>query len=226
MTASTANLTTALAAVQADLPKIHKGKTATVRTDKGSYSYSYADLGDIAPAIHPLLSKHGLAFVTMPTVTEDGRFVLAYELRHTSGELINGSYPLPDPTRTTPQQVGSALTYARRYTLCCVTGVVPDEDDDGTVANTTTAADKPAEQLRTTPPDDPWQGPPVTDPKWATSLRERVVACDSLPILKGLYAELTSEVKAGHVADTDAADLKALLEERAEELKAVTAVAS
>jgi hypothetical protein len=37
---------------------------------------------------------------------------------------------------------------------------------------------------------------------------------------EGLYSELTSEVKAGHVADTDASDLKALLEERAEELKA------
>jgi hypothetical protein len=108
----------------------------------------------------------------MPTVTEDGRFVLAYELRHTSGELINGSYPLPDPTRTTPQQVGSALTYARRYTLCCVTGVVPDEDDDGTVANTTTAADKPAERLRATPPDDPWQAPP-------SPIRSGLPACAS-----------------------------------------------
>lgn len=219
------NLTAALASVQANLPHITKGKTATVRTDKGSYSYSYADLGDIAPAIHPLLAQVGLAFVALPTVTDDGRFVLAFSLRHTSGETIEGSYPLPDPTRTTPQQIGSAITYARRYTLCCVTGVVPDEDDDGATANATTPEQR-AQRISTTPPDDPWLGPPVTDPKWAAGFRERVLACTSIAVARGLFSELASEVNAGHVADTDATDLKALIEEHAETLKPTEAVSA
>jgi hypothetical protein len=62
----------------------------------------------------------------MPTVSE-GKFVLAYELRHTSGEQIDGLWPLPD--RGTPQEIGSAITYARRYSLCAVTGVAPADDD-------------------------------------------------------------------------------------------------
>ena len=39
-----------------------------------------------------------------------------------------GLYPLP--ASGTPQQIGSAITYARRYCLCAVTGVAPDDDDD------------------------------------------------------------------------------------------------
>lgn len=217
----TPNLAAALAAVQSDLPHIQKTKTATVRTDKASYSYKYADLGDIAPAVYPLLSKHGLAFVAMPTLTPEGAFVLAYELMHVSGEKRDGSYPLPDPTRTTPQQVGSALTYARRYTLCCVVGVVPDEDDDGQVANTTTAAsERRAERGPVPAEQDQWQTPVVTDALWAKGFRERVLKADSAGVLRGLYSELTAQVKAGQVEDPDAVDLKALIEERAGEVEA------
>src|SRR5690606_31859835 len=77
----------------------------------------------------PLLGKHGLSFSARPTLDEAGRFVLAYSLRHESGDSEDGAYPLP--TTGTPQQVGSAITYARRYALCAVTGVAADEDDDG-----------------------------------------------------------------------------------------------
>lgn len=115
-------LTEALAAVQAALPEVRKGQKA----DAGQYSYSYADLAAVSKAILPLLAKHGLAWVTRPTVV-DGRFVLVYELRHTSGEVVTGEYPL---TGGTPQQIGSAITYARRYCLCSVTGVAPESDDD------------------------------------------------------------------------------------------------
>lgn len=37
---------------------------------------------------------------------------------------------MPDPTRSNPQEIGSALTYARRYALCSVVGIAPAEDDD------------------------------------------------------------------------------------------------
>jgi hypothetical protein len=58
--------------------------------------------------------------------------VLAYKLLHESGEFEGGEYPLPP--NGTPQQMGSAITYARRYTFCAVTGVVSEEDDDGKAA--------------------------------------------------------------------------------------------
>lgn len=124
----TENLAAALAAFQAELPTIGKGNTASVKSDKGSYSYKYADLADVSGKVLPLLAKHGLSFSTKPTLDESGRFVLEYTLRHSSGESDRGSYPL---STGTPQQVGSAITYARRYVLCAITGVAPDQDDDG-----------------------------------------------------------------------------------------------
>jgi ribosomal protein S20 len=51
---------------------------------------------------------------------------------HTSGEKVSGEYPLP--TGGSPQALGSAITYARRYCLCAVTGVAADDDDDGAAA--------------------------------------------------------------------------------------------
>jgi hypothetical protein len=121
-------LTGAVAAVQAELPVVGKGHEATVKSDKGSYTYKYANLANVNAAILPLLSKHGLAWTTRPTLDESGKFVLKYELRHVAGEKIDGAYPLPTTTR--PQEMGSAITYARRYTLCAVTGLAPEEDDD------------------------------------------------------------------------------------------------
>ena len=120
----------ALAQLQAELPKVGKGNTA----DTGTYKYKYADLSDVSEAIMPRLGKHGLAFMAKPTMV-DGSFVLAYSLVHSSGEREDGVYPLPD--KGTPQQLGSAITYARRYCLSAVTGVAAGEDDDGAAAGST-----------------------------------------------------------------------------------------
>lgn len=138
----TENLAAALAAFQLELPTLGKGNTALVRSDKGNYSYKYADLADVSTVVLPLLAKHGLSFSCKPTIDEQGHFVLAYVLRHVSGEQDAGSYPLP--SGVSPQQVGSAITFGRRYVLCAMTGVAPDEDDDGQEAKSTrVAVEKP-----------------------------------------------------------------------------------
>lgn len=122
------NLAAALAAFQAEVPNVRKGQTAKVASQKGSYSYDYADLSDVTEATLPLLGKHGLSFSAMPTQDEHG-FFLDYALTHEAGERIAGKYPLP-PASTPPQQLGSAITYARRYILTAITGVAPGGDDD------------------------------------------------------------------------------------------------
>jgi hypothetical protein len=131
MSTEAPSLAAALAAVQRKLPDVRKAETAHVRSDKGNYSYRYATLPDITKAVLPLLGENGLAWVTRPTLVDD-RFVLVYELLHTSGEKISGEYPLP--ANGSPQALGSAITYARRYCLCAVTGVAADDDDDGAAA--------------------------------------------------------------------------------------------
>lgn len=128
----TANLAAALVAFQQEMPTVAKTKRADVPTKSGGkFSYTYADLADVTEAAMPLLTKHGLSFITAPRLTERG-----YELRgvlmHTSGESIDGALPINGGT---PQEMGSALTYARRYLLGCLTGVVTDNDDDGALAS-------------------------------------------------------------------------------------------
>ena len=124
-------LAAALAAFQAEAPRVAKDKTAKVPTKAGGqYSYSYADLADVAAAAYPLLAKHGLSFCCLPRFGERG-YELAGLLLHSGGERLEGVLPLHG---STPQELGSSLTYMRRYLLGAMTGIVTDTDDDGVLA--------------------------------------------------------------------------------------------
>ena len=121
-------LAKALIEFHKELPDVGKGST------NPAFGSKYADLADIVKVVLPALAKHNLAWIARPTY-DDGVFVLAYELRHTSGDSITGSWPLPDPTKAKQQEMGSAVTYAKRYALSAVTGIAPDADDDGNAAS-------------------------------------------------------------------------------------------
>jgi len=134
-------LAEALAQLQGCLPDV--AKTADAQYGK------YADLTVISRALLPVMASLGLSFFAGPTLEGD-RFVLGYRLMHKSGEELAGAYPLP--TSGTPQQVGSAITYARRYTLCAVTGLAPGgDDDDGNAAEQEHKDRAPARQPRNVP---------------------------------------------------------------------------
>jgi hypothetical protein len=128
----------ALAAFQAEVPVIPKKQTANVKSERGaSYSYTYADLATIAPVVMPLLAKHGLSFTALPTRTDEGVALLVGMLLHSSGQYLSGELPI---TGRTPQEIGSSLTYGRRYLLGCLCGVVTDDDDDGRLAQEASSA--------------------------------------------------------------------------------------
>jgi hypothetical protein len=148
MNEHSSNLAAALALLQTKLPEIKKTEFAKVETQKGSYSYTYANLAGISAQIMPLLGDLGLSFIAKPTFSGE-RFVLAYSLLHTSGEREDGEYPLP--TTGTPQAIGSAITYGRRYCLCAVTGVAPEDDDDGAAAEAMAQTEQGTAQRRTRP---------------------------------------------------------------------------
>ena len=141
MTAETPQLAAALAELQTQLPRIAKSETATVPTKTGgSYKYTYAGLAQVSDELLPLMGKLGLSFSAKPTLNANREFVLAYTLRHISGESDSGEWPL---TKSTPQDMGGQITYARRYCLLAVTGCAPDDDDDD-AAKATAAATKRA----------------------------------------------------------------------------------
>jgi len=219
----------ALAKFQAELPHVKKGQTASVRSDKGNYSYDYADLTDITEVAMPVLAKHGLSFTARPTIA-DGAFILRYALKHEAGHEEGGDFPLPDPSRSTPQQIGSWLTYARRYSLCAVTGIAPGgDDDDAQRATDARAADlaapKPAArrsrgQVDTTDPDA-WTTDPdiATDVAWIEDIRTRLDLCGSVPEVRGLWAEMTTVYKEQRLNAADRVELEKAMTTRMAELK-------
>ena len=144
-------LAAALAKAQAELPVVRKSNTAKVPTKSGGgYSYTYADLADVTASVLPILAAHGLCFVCLPGPSERG-LILTGTLLHESGEYLTASLPL---SGVTPQEIGSSLTYMRRYLLGAITGVVTDDDDDGAAAATRAARKPPAEIMEALAVDD------------------------------------------------------------------------
>jgi hypothetical protein len=95
------------------------------------FKSKYADIASVINAIKSPLSKNGLAFVQFVQRTEGG-MELVTQLMHTSGESISSSMPLMF-SKQDMQGLGSALTYARRYSLSALVGIA-QEDDDGNEA--------------------------------------------------------------------------------------------
>ncbi|MDA8311458.1 MAG: ERF family protein [Actinomycetota bacterium] len=134
-------LAAALAAAQAAFPPVKKDRTATVPTKTGgTYSYHYADLTDLLDAVRPVLTANGLAVVQGGTGER-----MVTRLVHTSGQWIESDGTLP-ATQATPQGLGSAITYARRYWLSALLGIAAEEDDDGALGSD---APKPARRKST-----------------------------------------------------------------------------
>lgn len=129
-------LAAALAKAQAAFGDVTKDKTGKVQGEgKGGryeYTYRYADLAAVLEAVRRPLADNQLALVQRP-IPALGGLVLETRLIHSTGQWIGSIYPLPDPTGR-PQEMGSALTYARRYSLTALLGVAPDEDDDAAAA--------------------------------------------------------------------------------------------
>src|SRR5262249_43502692 len=125
----TGALNAALAAAQGEFPPIPKQKTVTVETRAGrTYAFSYATLDAILAACRPALAKHGLALVQL--LENDGRPALRPELRHKDGGVVGSSFPLQQVPES-PQQLGSLITYLRRYMITALLGIAAEEDDDG-----------------------------------------------------------------------------------------------
>lgn len=155
-------LAAALAAFQAVVPKMSKDETAKVKSEKANYTYGYAGLDQFVEIVEPVLGQHGMSITSRTTFT-DSVFMLEVSLVHEGGERETAYWPLPDPRRAGPQDLGSAMTYGRRYLGWGLTGTFPGGiDDDGAKAQTT-ARDSwedakprpPAQQAAPTPADPP-----------------------------------------------------------------------
>lgn len=127
------NLYTRFMKVLNEVPNFVTDETAQA----GNRTYKYLNLATILKTIKPVFEKHGLAFSQRVTFDNAG------EARQIIGQvetiifddkdlMVACSYPFF--VTGDPQQVGSAITYARRYSLYAVLGIFPDKDDDGAYA--------------------------------------------------------------------------------------------
>ena len=89
------------------------------------FKSKYATLNAVYEAIAEALLKNGLS-VIQPIVGE----AVETTIIHTSGQFITSSCPIVCAKQNDPQAMGSAITYARRYSLASLLGVMTDEDDD------------------------------------------------------------------------------------------------
>lgn len=97
------------------------------------YRSSYADLNSHLDAVEPILEKHGLILLQPSGVDELGPYVMSIVVEPTSGQFIRSRMNLI-LTKQDMQQMGSAVTYARRYTLGSLLAMKA-EDDDGNSAS-------------------------------------------------------------------------------------------
>jgi hypothetical protein len=118
-------LSAALAKAQAEI------KGAAKDSANPYFKSRYADLASVWDACREPLTKNGLAVSQWPSA-EGPKVTVETILSHESGEWISRELTIT-AKEDSPQAVGSALTYARRYALAAVAGVAP-EDDDGEAA--------------------------------------------------------------------------------------------
>lgn len=104
------------------------------------FKSKYADLTSVWEACREALSKNEIA-VFQKTGFVDGMFGVITKLQHSSGEFEEGFFPVAVPVTAKAQEMGSAVTYARRYALAAMVGVAP-EDDDGNAAQSSKEGQK------------------------------------------------------------------------------------
>jgi hypothetical protein len=119
-------LAVALAKAQSAISSAHKDRANPFFNSK------YATLDAIWEACRGPLTSNGLSVIQ--AASSAGKTVtVTTRLLHLSGQWVQAPLTL-DGKDASPQAVGSAITYARRYGLGAMVGVTAEEDDDANAA--------------------------------------------------------------------------------------------
>ena len=171
-----------------------------------AFKSKYADLSACVEAVVDALNNNGIGLMQR-TIQVDSGVCVETVFLHESGETLS-SGPLHVPaSKQDPQGYGSALTYARRYSLMAACGIAP-EDDDGNAGSKAGAADR----NRPAPA-------PAAPPAAPTGLAPSQVA-DWLAAINGAGEdEISSVAASAQKAARDAKDAGALQQIRAALLK-------
>lgn len=125
----------------------------------------YATLSAHLSELKPIFAKHNLAIIQMPTsegFRENGVGIKTI-IMHANGYCIESSICVPVAENTKGQDIGSLMTYLRRYALACVAGVATEDDDcevDRTSKSKSVPVTKPKTKVETVVESNP---EPVTN---------------------------------------------------------------
>ncbi len=98
-------------------------KNAPMNKTNPHFKSKFADLASVRDTVIPALSANGIAVVQAL-----GDNCVMTRILHASGQWIESACPIPPGADM--QKMGSAITYARRYSLSAICGIAADEDDD------------------------------------------------------------------------------------------------
>lgn len=99
----------------------------------------YADLASCWDACRTALQNNNVAVLQWPEAMDvpgggQALGVTTQLVYGPTGETIERSFVVPVKDPTNPQALGSSITYGRRYGLCSVLGICPDDDDGNAAA--------------------------------------------------------------------------------------------
>jgi hypothetical protein len=129
---TTNEIAAALSAAQGESANPHK------ESENPHFRSRYSDLASGINAVKDALAKHKIA-VTQATYMIDDVLMMETRLTHASGQWMAGDYPVCKfPIKA--QEAGSAMTYARRYSLFAMVGIAGEDDDGNEASKTATPA--------------------------------------------------------------------------------------
>lgn len=99
------------------------------------FKSKYVPLENVVSVIDEAIANTGLSYTQETVYNESGLIVLDTIITHESGEYVVLGGAVVKPVKNDPQGVGSAITYARRYSLSTAFGIASDPDDDGNEAS-------------------------------------------------------------------------------------------
>jgi ERF superfamily protein len=132
------NIYSKLLAVQKEVEPIKKTE------DNPFFKSKYFDVNAILSALKPILNKYGLVLI-QPIVILEGKNVLKTLILDADGnDVAESDMTLPDNLK--PQEMGSAITYYRRYALQSLFALEAQDDDANLASNKTVTYPKPGEK--------------------------------------------------------------------------------
>ena len=135
-------------AIAAALVKAQKEFGPALKTATNPHFRSkYAALDACVEAVIDALNNNGIFLMQYTHPCEDGVIVETMFI-HESGEHMSGGRLHVPASKQDPQGYGSALTYARRYSLQAACGIAPEDDDGNAASKPKTEPKKPAAGTR------------------------------------------------------------------------------